>query len=183
MKNNWDREKYIEAWNFVTLKHSGQYYGSVQEGVQIDYLNHLGAVSMEIMWFLKNTENSYNANLAVLCALLHDTLEDTNTTFVEIETKFGTEVANGVLALTKNNKLPKAEQMQDSLKRIKQQNKEIWLVKIADRISNLSAPPYYWNNEKIKSYREEAKLIHSALSKADKIMTARLNEKIQQYVF
>lgn len=182
MKNNWDRDKYKKAWDFASVKHSGQYYGAIEKGVQIEYLNHLGTVSMEMLWFLANTKNTYNADLAVLCAILHDTLEDTNATFVEIEAKFGKDVANGVLALTKNMKLPKAEQMQDSLDRIKQQPKEVWLVKLADRISNLSAPAHYWNNDKIKSYREEAKVIYSILGEADELMAKRLEERIERYL-
>jgi len=181
MKNNWNRDKYIEAWDFATLKHRGQVYGAKEEGVEIDYINHIGAVSMEIMWFLSNSQNSYNADLALHCAILHDTLEDTQTDFAEIEELFGKQVANGVLALTKDKNLPKDKQMTDSLMRIQQQPKEVWLVKMADRVSNLCAPPFYWKNEKIISYQKEAETIYNALASADSLMAERLMERIKRY--
>ncbi len=181
MKNNWNRDKYIEAWDFATLKHSGQIYGSKVKGLDIDYINHIGAVSMEIMWFLCNTSNIYDADMALNCAILHDTLEDTKTSFDELETTFGKEVALGVLALTKNTQLPKNEQMLDSLARIKLQPKEVWLVKMADRVSNLCAPPYYWTNEKIHSYQQEALTIYNSLASADNVMADRLLDKINKY--
>jgi GTP diphosphokinase / guanosine-3',5'-bis(diphosphate) 3'-diphosphatase len=56
----------------------------------------------------------------VHCALFHDSIEDTNTSYNDIKNDFGKEVADGVLALTKNFDLPtKSEQMKDSLQRIK----------------------------------------------------------------
>ena len=85
-----------------------------------------------------------NPDLAVVCALLHDTVEDTPTPLDEIAAKFGNDVAAGVSALTKNDKLPKPEQMADSLRRIREQPPEIAVVKLADRITNLSEPPHYW---------------------------------------
>jgi (p)ppGpp synthase/HD superfamily hydrolase len=180
--NSWDREKYLKAWYFASVRHTGQKYGSYEEGVQIDYLTHLGKVSMEIIWAISQSNYSYDADLAVQCAILHDTIEDTSTTYEELVSLFGQNVANGVLALTKNDKLPsKAEQMDDSLERIKQQPKEIWMVKMADRISNLYQPPYYWNNEKIHKYLDEAKIIHNQLHQANEALSVRLEEKIDNY--
>ena len=75
-------------------------------------------------------------------------MEDTPATFEEISISFGLEVAEGVLALTKNQDLPKSEQMLDSLSRIKDQPKEVKAVKLADRITNLQEPPKYWNKSK-----------------------------------
>ena len=61
------------------------------------------------------------------------------------------QIAAGAMALTKNETLPaKREMMPDSLSRIKRQQKQIWVVKVADRIYNLQAPPYYWNKEKVE---------------------------------
>ncbi len=180
--NNWDREKYLKAWYFASIRHTGQKYGSHEEGVQIDYLTHLGKVSMEVIWAIGQSNEPYHADLAVQCAILHDTIEDTSTTYEELNSLFGNQVADGVLALTKNEKLAtKKEQMLDSLLRIKQQPKEIWMVKMADRISNLHQPPYYWDDNKICSYIEEAKLIHENLYVANEELANRLEEKIERY--
>ena len=77
--------------------------------------------------------------------------------------------------------LPKADQLVDSLERIKEQPREVWMVKLADRITNLYHPPFYWNNEKIISYQAEAKLILNALSDANQHLANRLEHKIKEY--
>ncbi len=114
--------------------------------------------------------------------MLHDTIEDTLVTYEFLEEEFGSAVADGVLALSKNPRLPtKDEQIRDSLRRIKQQPKEVWMVKLADRIANLSYPPHHWNNNKILSYRDEAIVIHSELHTASSVLAQRLQKRIEIY--
>lgn len=97
-------------------------------------------------------------------------------------TEFGVEVANGVSALSKDPGLPtKQQQMADSLARIAQQPREVWMVKLADRITNLQPPPPHWNTEKIDRYREEARLILHALQTANDWLAERLNHKIDAF--
>lgn len=179
--NTWNRDLYAKAWHFVTLKHSGQTYGGRQPEQQIEYINHLSSVAMEAMWVLAHSTENYNADLLVQCALLHDTLEDTAADYEELSNTFGPSVAAGVLALTKNNDLPKADQMLDSLQRIQAQPKEIWMVKMADRITNLYHPPYYWDKTKIAAYRSEGQVIYDHLAPADALMAQRLADKIEAY--
>jgi (p)ppGpp synthase/HD superfamily hydrolase len=69
----------------------------------------------------------------------------------------------------------------DSLKRIKLQPKEVWAVKMADRICNLYAPPFYWNNEKKIAYQKEAQLILSELKEGNSYLAERLQQKIEKY--
>jgi len=180
--NTWDRDKYIKAWKYASKLHTGQKYGGSEQGEQIDYINHIGAVCMEVIWALQNSNGNYDADLAIQCAILHDTIEDTDAGYEDIKTNFGEKVAGGVMALSKNETLKtKAEQMTDSLQRIKEQGKEVWMVKLADRISNLNAPPFYWDNNKKVNYLKEAKMIYDALLEANVILAERLKEKIQHY--
>jgi (p)ppGpp synthase/HD superfamily hydrolase len=103
-------------------------------------------------------------------------------TYAELEKEFGKAVADGVMALTKNETLAsKQEQMLDSLERIKQQPKVVWAVKMADRISNLGEPPHYWKKEKRQKYQNEAKVILEHLGEANKLLAMRLQEKIDNY--
>ena len=182
----WQQDTYIKAWNFASKAHSKQ----SMPGSDIPYINHIGLVTMEVISALAQpkTERMQHyqpikfQNLAVVCALLHDTIEDTTVTFEEIETTFNKYFAQGVLALTKNTNLPtKREQMLDSLARIKAQPLEISMVKMADRITNLQPPPHYWTKEKINNYREEAQLILDELGKANEYLAKRLADKIQNY--
>ncbi len=175
--NSWDQDKYLEAWNFASAIHNGQKL----PGSDIPYINHLGLVAMEASAVIANHDIE-NPNVLILCALLHDSIEDTSTTYKDIEKIFGSEIADGVLSLTKNKDLPsKAEQMQDSINRIKKQPKAVWMVKLCDRITNLQPPPNHWNKEKIAKYQNEARFILAQLGEASQFLAERLQEKIDAY--
>ena len=129
MGGNWSQEKYIQALRFAAEKHNKQ----ILPGTDWPYLVHLSFVSMEVFYALY-AEPDADGDLAVQCALLHDTLEDTDATYEEVTDKFGKKVADGVMSLTKNNEISdKKERMYDSITRIKKQPGEIWMVKMAER--------------------------------------------------
>ncbi|MBC3917631.1 bifunctional (p)ppGpp synthetase/guanosine-3',5'-bis(diphosphate) 3'-pyrophosphohydrolase [Undibacterium sp. CY18W] len=179
--NKWTPDIYAKAWDFSSRQHNGQTYGGKVEGEKVEYINHVASVAMEVIWALQFNATA-NAALAVQCALLHDTLEDTSASYDLLKAEFGQAVADGVQALSKNTALPdKTAQMRDSLDRILLQPQEIWMVKMADRISNLYHPPHYWGNEKILAYRHEAQMIHDELHTADAKLAERLQAKIQAY--
>lgn len=161
---------------FAASYHAEQKY----PGTEFPYLIHLNLVASEVIASFSYTE-AKNEDLSLCAALLHDVLEDTNCTFKALSIEFGKEIADGVLALSKNKELPKSEQMRDSLQRLLQQPIEIQKVKLADRITNLSSPPPYWTKEKIKEYREEARVIYETLKHADVYLASRLLSKIQDY--
>lgn len=169
-----------DAWQMASIAHDGQKYGGATHNQYISYINHVGSVVFEIMHLFENEEIE-NKNLCLICAVLHDTLEDTEISKEQICSLFGNEIYYGVQALTKNKELPKSEQMQDSISRILEQPKEIAMVKMADRIVNLYHPPFYWNDEKIKAYQEEACYILENLKHASPFLANRLHEKIEKY--
>ena len=174
----WNPDKYISAWNFASRAHLGQ----LVPGSPLPYIHHIANVAMEIMHTLAVDSSIRNPDLVVQCALLHDTLEDTETTFEALKEQFGDPVAAGVLALTKDKQLPsKDAQMADSLARIQDQPREIWMVKLADRITNLQPPPVHWRKPKILRYREEAKRILECLGSASPHLAKRLGGKIKFY--
>ena len=174
----WDQELYVKAWNFACAAHHGQFV----PGTDVAYVNHVGLVAMEAMAAIASGEQVANPDLLVACALLHDTLEDTPTTFAGLVREFGDEVAHGVLALSKNEELPgKEAKMRDSLDRIQKQPFEVWMVKLADRITNLQPPPPHWDAAKIQRYGGEAVLIAETLGKASPYLCRRLRGKIEQY--
>ncbi len=112
---------------------------------------------------------------------MHDTIEDTSVTYEQLIENFGKDVAEGVMALTKDESLNKDQQMINSLTRISRLSKEIGMVKLSDRIVNLSPPPLAWTAEKIIDYRAEAILIHRTLSCVSSYLADRLWEKIRVY--
>lgn len=147
---------------------------------EISYIVHLANVTNEVIYSLQ-TDKNLNAELAVQSALLHDCIEDTNVTFEQISDKFSPEIAKGVLALTKNESLEKELQLEDSVDRILKEPKEIWIVKMADRITNLQKPPDNWTNEKKRNYQKEAKMIYDKLHTANEYIAERFLRKINEY--
>lgn len=180
-EKDWSIDEIQNTWQLVSKLHDGQKYGGSNEGERVEYINHIGSVVFEVLNASRLTENM-NSDLAVKCAMLHDTIEDTTYNYEKVNDLFGSEVASGVLALTKNDEIEDSlEKMLDSLNRIKQQPIEVWAVKMADRICNLYEPPYYWNDEKKLKYIEEAKIIHNELKDGNVYLAERLKNKIQEY--
>jgi guanosine-3',5'-bis(diphosphate) 3'-pyrophosphohydrolase len=108
-------------------------------------------------------------------------LEDTNTSYDELVSEFNIEIADGVLALTKNENLPKNVKMLDSLNRITNLPKEVWAIKLADRITNLQKPPLHWNNSKKIEYKIEAEIILDKLKGGNSYLESRLQKMINEY--
>lgn len=176
MTSPWSQDTYIKACTFAAHAHQGQRV----PGTDLPYLVHLSLVSMEVVAALPARPDA-DADLAVQCAWLHDTIEDTATSYDDLAQAFGVRVADGVLALTNNAALEKHVQMADSLGRIRLQPKEVWMVKLADRITNLQPPPPHWTMAKAAKYRDEALEIHAALRDADAALAARLWAKTETY--
>jgi (p)ppGpp synthase/HD superfamily hydrolase len=172
----WSQDIFIKAFSFAALAHRDQKLS----GTEYPYLYHISLVCMEIIAAL-NREEERDGNLAIQCALLHDVLEDTDTTPEQLRREFGSDVAEGVKALTKNRSLSRSASIEDSLQRIVGQPREVWMVKMADRITNLQPPPAHWDEEKIREYREEALLIYENLREGSPLLAERLKLMIDNY--
>lgn len=111
---------YKQALEFAVFKHAGQKRSNGD-----NYIIHPIRVSQEV----KGTKQK-------VVALLHDTVEDTDTTLEEIETTFGTDIANCVDALTHR----KGESYADYIERLKADPDAVQ-VKLADIADNLTDAP------------------------------------------
>jgi (p)ppGpp synthase/HD superfamily hydrolase len=167
-----------EAWRLAAERHQAQTF----PGTQLPYLLHIAQVVGEVGLALAQRREDVDARLALLCAVLHDTLEDTATTRDELAARFGEAVAAGVDALTKRDAATKAEKMHDSLQRILAQPVEVAMVKLADRITNLQPPPAHWSREKILAYAEEARVILQSLGDRCPILGPRLAQALDDYL-
>lgn len=173
----WNADQFARALDFAAKAHGDQKV----PGTGFPYTTHVTKVAMEVLRACAG-DASFDADLACTCALLHDCVEDAGVTRAQLAAEFGEAVAAGVQALTKDEAVPKAQRMADSLGRIRAQPREVWLVKLADRITNLEAPPHYWSREKRLAYREEARAIHAALAEAHAGLAARLTQRIEAYL-
>jgi (p)ppGpp synthase/HD superfamily hydrolase len=133
-------------------------------------------VANEVLLADKN-EPLINLNNAIQIALLHDVLEDTPITKNELQQTFTPEVAHGVDLLSKRKDQP----IQEYLQKIKDGPKDIALIKMCDRITNLQKPPASWTSEKIAEYLEESKIILEMLGNSHIYAANRLKLKIEDY--
>jgi len=184
MLNQWSQDTYIKAFRFAAKAHNGQ----LVPGSDLPYILHLSFVAMEVLATLA-VEPVARPDLAVQCALLHDTIEDTDITYDDVRMTFGDDVADGVLAMTIDETIGTGldnferrwMQLEDYLIRIKRQPEEVWMVKMADRITNLQPPPGHWNDKMISRYKKGAERIHQELASASEYLGKRLRMKIDQY--
>jgi (p)ppGpp synthase/HD superfamily hydrolase len=165
-----------KAWRVAAQAHNNQKF----PGTDLPYLLHVAQVFTETANVIY-IEEFNEPSLALVCAVLHDTVEDTEITQEFLAEQFGSAVAHGVAALSKNSQLPKSQRMPDSLVRIKLQPREVWVVKLADRIVNMQTPPAFWSSEKINSYKQEAHLIWTELGTASPYLARRLSQRIASY--
>ncbi len=59
--------------------------------------------------------------------------------------------------------------------------KEVWALKLADRITNLQPPPAHWSKIKRLKHQDEARLLHEMLREGNAYLAERLNTKIVTY--
>lgn len=110
------------------------------------------------------------ADPIVICgALLHDTVEDTETSFEELESQFGLAIAQVVREVTDDKLLPKEVRKQLQVEHAAHASHHARLVKLADKICNLrdiaQSPPKDWSLERKVEYFRWAKQVVDALGR------------------
>ena len=136
------------AFDFAARKHTGQ----TRKGEQAEpYVNHVA----EVASLLAEVTNGRDPVL-VIGGLLHDTIEDTETTFEELKAEFGLPVARLVREVTDDKSLPKKERKRLQAKNAGSKSRRAKLLKIADKTSNLkglvASPPKGWSTERKREY-------------------------------
>jgi guanosine-3',5'-bis(diphosphate) 3'-pyrophosphohydrolase len=93
-----------------------------------------------------------------IAAILQDTVEDTETTFEELENLFGQDVAGIVRELTDDKSLLKTVRKELQIEHAIHASPRAKQVKIADKICNimdiLKSPPYDWSMDRKREYFE-----------------------------
>lgn len=130
-------DRILQAINFANKAHSGQ----KRKGKDISYITHPLSVALLLA-------NSHAEEDIVISGLLHDTIEDTKTTYEDIVNLFGKRIADIVNDVSEQDKsLPWLERKQLALEHVKDMNPESVLVKTADVLQNMS--------EQIEDYKIE----------------------------
>lgn len=103
----------------------------------------------------------------LVAAALHDTVEDTETTFAELSREFGVKISGYVSELTDDKTLPKAERKRLQIEHACKMSTEAGLVKLADKICNIrdvgNSPPVDWNESRCREYFDWAKAVVDGL--------------------
>lgn len=118
------------ALEFARHKHKGQYRSTKEE-----YINH----PMRVANYVRKYKKSHALDKLLSAAYLHDTLEDTDTTYYELIDLFGPSIASIVLELTTDEDIKHAIGKTDYLK-FKMKNMSSWAltIKLCDRLDNCS---------------------------------------------
>ena len=108
------------------------------------------------------------SDIEVLCAaLLHDTLEDTDTRQEELVNAFGSRVARVVAEVTDDKSLSSPERKRLQIEHAPKLSPEAKLVKLADKICNLrdivERPPAKWDVQRRREYFDWAKRVVSGV--------------------
>nr|AIF14222.1 Guanosine polyphosphate pyrophosphohydrolases/synthetases [uncultured marine thaumarchaeote KM3_66_E12] len=91
---------------------------------------------------VRNLKKMKVTNEEIICAAwLHDTIEDTDTDYDSIKDRFGKNIAEIVVSVTKDNRLPKKQREIKYLKDLKASSAKAKLVKIADILANVNDAP------------------------------------------
>jgi len=122
------------------------------------YINHPIAVANVLA-----NEAGITDPKILAAALLHDTIEDTDTTAKELEAKFGRQIAAIVVEVTDDKSLPKQERKRLQIEHAAAISEPAKLVKLADKICNVRdmsrSPPVNWSLERRADYFAWAKKV------------------------
>lgn len=145
----------LDAIVFAAEKHQFQTRKDVEK---TPYIIHPIAVANTLL-----TIGNVRDPDILIGALLHDTVEDTDTKFEEIEQTFGKRVAGFVREVTDDKSLPKQVRKQLQIEHASHKSAGAAQIKLADKLYNLNdlvkAAPADWEQERIDTYFRWAKAV------------------------
>ncbi|HEX8246930.1 MAG TPA: HD domain-containing protein [Pyrinomonadaceae bacterium] len=164
--------KLLEAASFAAKKHQTQ----KRKGENAEpYINH----PLEVANLLANVGKVEDTDV-LIAALLHDTVEDTETTKEEIARKFGENVSEIVMEVTDDKSLPKPARKQLQVEHAPHLSPGAKLVKLGDKISNitdiLNNPPHDWSLERKREYVEWGEKVVAGLRGANENLEKHFDE-------
>jgi guanosine-3',5'-bis(diphosphate) 3'-pyrophosphohydrolase len=162
----------LRALDFAARKHRDQRRKDAEAS---PYINHPIALA-NVLW----QEGGVQDPITIAAALLHDTIEDTNTSFDELSVAFGETIAAIVKEVTDDKQLDKAERKRLQVVHAAHLSPRAKLVKLADKICNLrdiaSSPPAGWPLERKQEYFDWAKAVVDGLRGVHAALEQRFDE-------
>lgn len=147
------------AIGFAANKHRDQ---RRKDAVASPYINHPIALANVLA-----NEAGIDDERVLIAAILHDTIEDTETSEQELIREFGQEITGIVLEVTDDKALSKPERKRLQVEHAPTISRRAKLVKLADKICNLrdiaTSPPPDWSLARRQEYYDWAKAVIDAL--------------------
>lgn len=162
----------LKAAAFAADKHRMQRRKDVDAS---PYINHPLALAHVLA-----SEAGITDPVVLASALLHDTVEDTETSIEELRRVFGARIAATVAEVTDDKSLPKEERKRLQVVKAASKSDAAKLVKLADKICNLRdiavAPPADWSIERRREYFEWAREVVAGLGGVSPSLEAAFDE-------
>jgi len=145
----------LRAVQFAAHKHRDQ---RRKDAKSTPYINHPISLA-EVL----HTDGRVRDPVVIAAALLHDTIEDTETTYEELRGAFGVEVADVVVEVTDVKFMAKESRKRLQVAKAGRASDRARLVKLADKICNLreilASPPAGWSLARRQKYFDWAKAV------------------------
>ena len=161
---------------FAAEKHRDQ---RRKDDAQTPYIGH----PLEVARLIAEVGCVTDRNV-LAAALLHDTVEDTETTIEELAAQFGDEIAGIVGEVTDDKSLPKPQRKQMQIDHAGSISSSAKLVKLADKISNVRdvrhSPPSGWSPERRREYFAWAELVIDQVRGTNAALEAAFDEALAE---
>ena len=162
-----ESHKLLKATHFAAEKHRNQ---RRKDAAETPYINHPITVAETLRIHGVMDED------ILVAALLHDTIEDTDTTAREISEVFGKGVLELVLEMTDDKSLPKLQRKELQMEHASQLSKGARLIKLSDKICNVRdithSPPSNWPLERLLQYVDWCEAVVENMNEADAALKA-----------
>jgi GTP diphosphokinase / guanosine-3',5'-bis(diphosphate) 3'-diphosphatase len=166
----------LKALSFAADKHRFQ---TRKDSAGTPYINHPIKVALTLLETGKETD----PNL-LTAAVLHDTIEDTDTTQEEIAANFGKDVLDIVMEVTDDKTLPKEQRKQLQVSQAPKKSANARKLKLADKICNvhdiIHNPPGNWTVERKLNYLLWAEQVLQGLAGANQPLEQELRRVIDE---
>ena len=174
-KKSADLKLIFKALEFASVKHKDQRRKDAESS---PYINHPIALAK-----LLCVESGITDTKVICAALLHDTIEDTETTAEELRYRFGKKITEIVLELSDDKNLTKEKRKQLQIEFAGHASKQARLVKLADKISNLrdiiNTPPADWSIKRKQEYFDWAKQVVNGIRGTNSILEKEFDRLYQ----
>ena len=165
-----------KAYHFAATRHVDQR----RKGAAAEpYVNHL----TEVAQLLAEADPDGDPDV-LIAGVLHDTVEDTQTTLEELEALFGASVSDLVREVTDDKSLAKAERKRLQIEHAAHASRGAQRIKLADKTANLlalaSSPPADWDRVRKVEYVRWAQAVVAGCRGADPALESRFDEAAAQ---